>query len=478
MRLENKRALILAYVIRPTNRANFIFYSVRLRRTKHGGVFYAPTTMNIMILSKSVVKGKQKISYTPTERAYYRRDRSENVSGILKAAASAANDETALALAERMRQCSLKTNHYLATDLDDGQECFNGFGNLWGCGSKLCHSCVTRAASRNRKLAREVLENTKLVRREYFCYVKQKSVVEQEKFRFITLTMPKVNLSCVWTLDLLKRAWELFRKLDFTKNYFGGFVKSTEFTVRNDRTYHAHIHLLAVSVFIPEKLIKKYWLNCVRTAFNESSVKFKASAVVVNLKKVDSIDAALNEVCKYVTKSESWSAIPKAHLLEVANVRRFPRMFEMTGRLKKTAQRIKAQKELEKQLRADIENAENTGADYVHTNDISDGKPSKILTVRREGWRDRVRKVGIDCYREELTVQVTAAMRVRQEILARRYPLATFKDLTGFVWHDPNLQDGYFVEEVAASERESWTQSAEFLAVERAFYQTQKPRFV
>lgn len=408
-----------------------------------------------MIITNRCENRNQKITYTPTERAYYRREKSESVSDILKAAAHAANDEIALALAERMRQCSLKSNHYLADDLFDANgECFNGFGNLWGCGSKLCHSCMTRSASRNRKLAREVLQNTKLSRREYFCYVKQKSVVEREKYRFVTLTMPKVNLSCIQTLNLLKRAWELFRKLDFTKNYFSGFVKSTEFTVRTDKTYHAHLHLLAVSVFIPEKLIKKYWFNCVQTAFVESGLKFKASGVVVNLKKVDSIDAALTEVCKYITKSESWSEIPESHLLEIANVKRFPRMFEMTGRLKRVARRIREQKEFEKQFRAEVENAENTGVDYLDKNDITDG-------TRRENWRDLVQKNGVAWYVVELEKQVTKAIRVRQEILAKKYPQATFKDLTGFTWQDPNLE---FIDEIAAEQVTAWETSAEFLA--------------
>jgi replication protein len=423
-----------------------------------------------MIISKSCENGNQKLSFTPTERAYYRRERSENVSGVLHAAAVAAKDEIALALAERMRQCSLKTNHYLADDLyDENGDCFNGFGNLWGCGSKLCHSCVSRAATRNRKLAREVLDNTKLARREYFCYVKQKRVVEQEQYRFITLTMPKVKASCVQTLDILKRAWELFRKLEFTKNYFGGFVKSAEFTVRNDNTYHAHLHLLAVSFFIPEKLIKKYWLNCVRSAFVESGLKFKASGVVVNLKKVNSIDAALSEVCKYITKSESWSQVPTAHLLEISNIKRFPRMFEMTGRLKKVAGRIREQKEFEKQLRVEMENAENMGADYLDKNDITDGnKAAKIVIERRENWRDRVLRIGIERYTDELKLQVSEAIRFRREILARKYPSAVFKDLTGFVWHDPNLE---FIDEIPAEQVQVWETSAEFIAGSRNHYQ-------
>jgi hypothetical protein len=423
----------------------------------------------IMIISKPAGKGNGKLNFTSTDRAYYRREKSESVSDVLKSAALAANDETALALAERMRQCSLKTNHHLAKDLTDASgECFDGFGNLWGCGSKLCHSCMTRAESGNRKQARQVLENTKLVRREYFCYLKQKRITELEQYRFITLTMPKVKLSCINTLNVLRRSWELFRKLDFTKNYFNGFVKSTEFTVRPDDRYHAHLHLLAVSVFIPEKLIKKYWGQCVKTAFAEFGVKFQAKSVVVNLQKVDSIDAALNEVCKYITKSESWEQIPKAHLLEIANVRRFPRMFELTGRLKKTARRIREQREIEKQIQ--MQNGRgNTGADYVHKNDITDGDRFQKSTKRRANWRDLVKKNGLNWYLKELETQVTEAMRMRRDMLIKKYPLATFTDLTGFVWHDPNLE---FIDEIPKERREIWETSTEFLAGNGLCYPT------
>jgi hypothetical protein len=40
---------------------------------------------------------------------------------------------------------------------------------------------------------------------------------------------------------------------------------------------------------------------------------------------------ALKEVLKYVTKSDSWLKLPDAHLVEVASVRRWSRMFELLG---------------------------------------------------------------------------------------------------------------------------------------------------
>jgi hypothetical protein len=147
-------------------------------------------------------------------------------------------------------------------------------------------------------------------------------------------------------------------------------------------------------------------------------------------------------------------------------------MFELTGRLKKVAQRIKAQKLFEKQLRAEMKNAGNTGADYLDKNGVTDGKNPKVSDKRREHWRDLVKKNGLAWYVKELEAQVTEAMRFRQEILTKKYPLATFKDLTGFVWHDPNLE---FIDEIAAPVRDNWETSPEFLPANAVHYQTRQP---
>lgn len=375
---------------------------------------------------------------TVTERAYYRRESSMKVAKLLETAAVAANDDVAYVLSQRINKCADPSNHFIATDLNNQEgECFDGFGNIYSCGSKLCHTCMAKASSRNRRIAREVLENTKLVRGKYFCYIKQKEVSEQEQYRFITLTMPQVNLSLIETLNLLKRSWELFRKLDFTKNYFNGFVKSPEFTIREDTSYHAHLHLLAISFFIPEHLIKQYWFNCVKTAFLEEGIEFKANNIVVNLKKIDSMENSLLEVCKYVTKSESLLEIPAAHLLEIANVNRFPRMFELTGRFKIIARRIREKKEIERE----INNAENTDVNYLDTKCITDGEAalnkSKDLAPC---WRKLIRQIGADAYLEQLDMQIEAVYSARKRILIEKYPMASFTDLSGYTWYEPDIE--------------------------------------
>jgi hypothetical protein len=413
---------------------------------------------------------KSNVQYTrtPAERAYYRREKGESVAEILNAAAVAAGDAVALGLAARIGECSSRYNHFLADDLNtaDG-ECFDGFGNLYGCGSKLCHSCVDKAAKLNRKKAREAIQMTRLIKREYLPHGAKDYVVEQERFRFVTLTMPKISLSCVESLKLLSCAWDLFRKLDFTKNYFAGYVKSVEFTVRSDESYHAHIHLLAISFYLPEKHLKRLWRRCLQRAFVASGLDWKCetkdNSPVVNIKLVDNIENALNEVCKYVTKSESWEKIPAAHLLEVASVKRWGRMFELAGRLKLSAKLIKEKKEVLKQIQAEQKNGA-ADLNYLDTKYLTDGENSAEISesspgcgqnlevepkikVKRENWREIIRVKGLEAYKKILKRQVEAMHRARKLLLIEKYPLATFKDLAGFVWYSPKLE---FISEIPA----------------------------
>jgi hypothetical protein len=46
----------------------------------------------------------------------------------------------------------------------------------------------------------------------------------------------------------------------------------------------------------------------------------------------------------------------------------------------------------------------------------------------------------LEIYKEILRRQVEAMQRVRQTQLIEKFPLATFKDLAGFVWYSPKLE--------------------------------------
>jgi hypothetical protein len=414
-------------------------------------------------------QSNKQYKYTAVERADYHRQKSLNVSKVLEVAALDAGDDIAFVLAQRIKKCASPSNRYTAKDLNNQSgECFDGFGNLFPCGSKLCHSCMAKAARRNKKIAEEALKIIKLERKSYLPFGSKKNVVEQQRLRMITLTMPKVFLSCVESTELVVRAFDLFRKLKFTETYLAGYIKTIEFTTREDDSYHNHIHLLAACFFIPETIIKRLWRRCVQTAFIEKGLDWRAATknlgdddkLNVNLKLADSNENSLKEVCKYLTKSESWENIPASHLLEIANIKRWRRMFELTGCFKKAAQWIRAKNDAIKQARLEAaeeaqrklveqyrrEAAASGNPNYLDTKCISAAENSTFdleskakLVVKRENWRDTVEKLGFEKYLKILEGQVALTQAVRKRDLIQKYPLATFTDLAGLVWYEPDI---------------------------------------
>jgi hypothetical protein len=384
--------------------------------------------------------------------ADYRSERGEVVAALLDKAAADAGDEICSAYAERLKACANRSNFYYGDDFLDNStgELFSGFGNLFGCGLKLCQSCVARQAARNRNIARQVVNNTELLNREHYCYLRDEYIIEEEKYRFVTLTMPEIKASLERTMTVQKRAWDLFRKLKFTKNYFAGYIKSGEFTVRDNDTYHAHLHLLAITFFIPENLIKNNWTNCVETAFNEFGIEFEADQANVNLKLVYSVEKAIKEVCKYITKTKTWEEIPAVHLLEVARIRRWDRMFEVSGRFRQTAQKLNAERVAVAPSFVASEVAlieeETSSSYYLDTDGITDGESSKAFEIaedlaetssvkpKRTSWRDLVGEVGLDNYLEIFYRQVEYARSIRKLRLIIKYPDAKFTDLDGCAW--------------------------------------------
>jgi hypothetical protein len=398
--------------------------------------------------------------YTHVDRAYYQREKAETVADVLYAGAIATGNDENEVHAVRIKFCSEKVNYYTANDLHtaDG-ECYNGFSHLSACSSKLCIACNALASKRNKKTAAVAITGTELVRRTYKDYEDGGKVkIQQERLRFITLTMPPLQESCLQTLNILADAWERFRKTDFCKNYISGFARGSEFTTRKDGTYHSHIHLLAASVFIPENLIKKFWTKCVQTAFEKAGIYFEPGTAsgfcIVNLKFVSSVDAALKELCKYVTKSDSWSEVPREHLLEMAAVARWPKMFSLGGKFGATSERLK-----QEQAAANTTTAASAEREsYLDTTSVSDGftkdlllevgereaKADLLKRKKKPNWRTLVREIGKERYLIVHAAQVDKQRQYRKRQLVEKYPNATFKDLTGKVWYSPELD---FVEE-------------------------------
>ncbi len=386
--------------------------------------------------------------------ADYRIERGEEVAALLEKCCGADNNEVVKGYAERLRACAARSNYYLGEDFVDKEgNKFSGFGTLFGCGLKLCPNCMARAGARNRAITRRVVDekNTKLERREHYCYITGGYIVEQERYRFVTLTMPQIFASFKKTMKIQKRAWDLFRKLKIVKNYFAAMIKAVEFTVRENGTYHDHIHLLAISFFLPDKLLKQAWTDCVRTAFEEFGIEFVAEQANVNYKLVRNPADMVKEVCKYITKTTTWEKIPADQLIEIAEIERWDRMFELSGRFRETIQRLKAEDAAAADSSSSA-NKETTLTDgvahelnYFNTDVITDGElleasesseNSEEISKkpRRENWRDTIRRDGLEKYLEKFYRQVEFAQKIRKLRLILKYPDAKFTDLDGRSW--------------------------------------------
>jgi hypothetical protein len=391
--------------------------------------------------------------------ADYRSERGEVIAALLEKYAAPDNNEIVKGYAERLRACADRSNFYLGDGFVDKKtgDVFSGFNNLFGCGLKLCQSCTSRSASRNRAIALRAVKNTDLLKREHYCMVTDGYIVEQERLRSITLTMPMVFASCATTLKIQNRAWDLFRKLKFTKTYLTSIIKCAEFTVRINGTYHYHFHLLAISFFLPEKLFKEQWTNCVRTAFQEFGIEFYANQANAHFElaydKKGGLNGALTEICKYITKTDSWEKIPAAHLIEIVEIERWDRMFEISGNFRKTLARLKAEDAAAEAVSSSLANKEITSAevvahelDYFNTDGITDGDHENASEnfdsaeeipaekPKRESWRDVIRRDGLEKYKEKFYRQLEYAQNIRKLRLILKYPDAVFTDLDGRAW--------------------------------------------
>ncbi len=399
--------------------------------------------------------------YTHVDRAYYQREKGETVADVLHAAAIAnpadPNYEENLAHALRIKNCSAKDNYYTGEDLPNEQtgECYDGFGHLAACCSKLCIACNANASRRNKKTATAAVAGTKLVRKIYKDYEDENKIkIQQERLRLVTLTLPPLQEACLDSLEILAEVFQKFRKTDVFKNYISGFVRGSEFTTRKNGTIHPHAHLLCASVFIADGAFKAQFTKCVENVYQRRGIQFDVETAsgfcVVNYTYVSDIDSALKEICKYITKSDSWSEVPAAQLLEVAAVKRFPKMFSLGGKFAATSEEVKREAAAVKTT--NVIDAERES--YLDTKSVSgsfskeellevserEAKAALLKRTKKPNWRTLVGSIGYERYKVVFEAQFDKQKQYRKRQLIEKYPMATFRDLNGVCWYSPRLE--------------------------------------
>jgi plasmid rolling circle replication initiator protein Rep len=358
--------------------------------------------------------------------ASYWSARGEEVAQRLQRAAEGQNSLVACATAGLLARCAEERNIWTGRGLLNQEGVpFEGVGTLWQCGLRLCPSCCAAMARASRRKAREAISYLKTLLTNQTRW--------RWRFRSLVLTMPLMRGADV--TDAIARINDGFRRLtnrEFWKSRVVGGIKSVEFTVRIVG-YHAHIHLLILSDFLPvdaqteakwQGYTKRHNLASGNLASELGHCLRAAGAVLdgdPNVAVYDvlrqgqrrhgdntiSLERALQETCKYLTKSESWDAIPDDQLVKIAEVERWPRMFELLGKARLSKRE------------------ERNPSSLVHTHPLINGG------VRAASWRELLETTDLEEWNALMTRRIDRAREFRRDQLAWRHPEALFKTLDG-----------------------------------------------
>ncbi len=463
---------------------------------------------------------KTKFELTPARDvvslACYRSTRGAQIASRIDAAANLDHAQ-ALAVADKLRRCADLENVWHGDGLHNSDgDVYEGVGALWSCNERLCPSCLASRSRKSRARARAA--------------ILRPAQASGYLWRFVTLTMPTLpGVPLPVALDVIARSWRLFsgkRSASYawwSKNVRAG-VKGVEFTLGDSKRlkregrewtpeldgYHVHLHLLVLSRWIEWRRLREEWTACLKVSLREHGIEQGIGTkdglavcdvrLVVNKKQGSkstiSGEGAINEVAKYVTKSESWLKVPDAQLVEIASIERWPRMFELLGECRdrassetaiaagRRARKTKAEREAEEEARrlaefrhneavrlaewiesdprkkdgnALMESSAELGDDdewktrvsadafaYLDTQNLSalqNARDGTIFRRKRRGkslrerGRELIEQGEREKWREELAAYVAEVQDYRRSQQIWRYPYAEFSDLSGGRWY-------------------------------------------
>jgi len=295
--------------------------------------------------------------------------------------------ELLAALALRINLCNSPENHWIVKDAINysSGEVFQATSSYWQCGSKLCPSCIRAQSRRSRKKLREAMGSQQLK--------------AGERYYFVTLTVPNPRRSLLVTREIVNDAWVSFRRRKTFVDLVIGGVKSEEFTLTTNG-YHYHLHLIIRSKYIRYNDFRRCWTESLDSAFTKAKIDYAIKTTdglaIINLQPLKPNEGAIQEVCKYVTKSDSWTKMPQSELLDIARIERWPRMFELFGSFKPSPQ----------------------ASGIVHTTDLSVISTAFKLPY----WRRQVESLGLERYSLRLIKEVHSAREFRAVEIQAKWP--------------------------------------------------------
>jgi hypothetical protein len=174
----------------------------------------------------------------------------------------------------------------------------------------------------------------------------------------------------------------LLKKRDIWRGVAGG-IKGVEDALDFEGP-HVHAHLLILAGFMERPDLVEAWRDCVDLATRDAYGYGLAEdcPVVVDIRQVKrkpngrpgvvSWEDALAEVTKYVTKPADFlkrdaqgRQVPREVLLEICEVRRWPRMFELLGRCRERAAKAQERPDAAQAALVSIHRAYLTGTPLI-----------------------------------------------------------------------------------------------------------------
>ncbi len=376
----------------------------------------------------AVAKQKfQKPEWTAEDKANYRHRQGLKMADLLENSADAVHSPRGQAVADCIRETASPENIYFSTEQVNFQtgELFDGFGVLTeAVSSRLCPSYQARMSKRARKMVGEALARVK--------------ANPDERLRFITLTMPNLEVSYELTIKVLDAAIVLLKKREWFKRNFSGAVQSMETTIGEAEHFHSHLHILGFSKWIVWKELGEQWTSCVGEACRRFDVPFVVRTaherLVVDVRLVVSksrdarqtigFEDAIQECCKYIVKGSDWEKVPLEKLCDIERVLRGRKMIRTFGQCAASSS-----------VKAEITDFSGSNT-HIYTTDTTDGLQAK-----------QAQKLKVETLVETGTRLITSGRRAEWLLILRRkmgerrawrrkqllemYPMAVFWTLDG-----------------------------------------------
>ena len=293
------------------------------------------------------LKQPQKTQHTPLERALHGQQQMLAYAEKLYKSAKKNNDFENVARAILLRETYQPKNLFVANDLTNSQtgELFSGHGVLVELSSsRLAGFSQKKLARNHRRYMRTVLNN----------YPSENKI-----YKFITFTLPVIRGSFETVREIAVDAMTRFKKSRPIKRALHGAFFSEELTVGTETTavqthYHIHFHALALVDKFENKLfernfettIRHKWTDSVESACinAESEFLMPSSRLAYNTLEVDfedvqnyanergmALESAVNELCKYVVKTDIFHSVPESEIVEIENGLRYKQMYHSFG---------------------------------------------------------------------------------------------------------------------------------------------------